>query len=311
MNKLLILIIFAGLVFSCNMSENRTRSTSRLLPEPDILERLEYQKAVADTLVADSLFCADTVEDTDERRMDGFWILEKTDVYDLEPDDPNLSGLYKRFDDIAFEIRRDMLYFNEGCASYGEPEKFSLEEYFYKIKDKDALKARFKHKFDVDLPDSLTICTLPWCESLSVDLLFLPEKVFLIDEGLFYGAYKKVGLKEFFNATGLDICPEGNEYTIEMGSVTQYVFYNMTIEQVYDDMLHRYINEAKHLRKKLPSGDVVYSSNVDDEDVIIRYHYDNVIKDLVIEMLYGGGVTTLEIVEYGDICLAYATYSAD
>lgn len=47
-----ILAIFVGLISACNSNDSRTSSssTSRLLPEPDILERLKYQKSIIDTL---------------------------------------------------------------------------------------------------------------------------------------------------------------------------------------------------------------------------------------------------------------------
>ena len=47
-----ILIIFVGLTSACNSTDSRknSNSTSRLLPEPDIRERLKYQKATIDTL---------------------------------------------------------------------------------------------------------------------------------------------------------------------------------------------------------------------------------------------------------------------
>lgn len=47
-----ILTIFVGLISACNSNDSRTNSssTSRLLPEPDILKRLKYQKTFIDTL---------------------------------------------------------------------------------------------------------------------------------------------------------------------------------------------------------------------------------------------------------------------
>ena len=45
-----ILTIFVGLFSACNSTDSGTNSTSRLLPEPDINERLKYQKALIDTL---------------------------------------------------------------------------------------------------------------------------------------------------------------------------------------------------------------------------------------------------------------------
>ncbi len=45
-----VLIIFVGFISACNSNDSRTSSTSRLLPEPDILERLKYQKTIIDTL---------------------------------------------------------------------------------------------------------------------------------------------------------------------------------------------------------------------------------------------------------------------
>jgi hypothetical protein len=44
-----ILTIFVGLFSACNTTDSGTNSTSRLLPEPDINERLKYQKALIDT----------------------------------------------------------------------------------------------------------------------------------------------------------------------------------------------------------------------------------------------------------------------
>jgi hypothetical protein len=49
---LFILTILVVLISACNSTDRRTNhtSTSRLLPEPDIRERLQYQKATIDTL---------------------------------------------------------------------------------------------------------------------------------------------------------------------------------------------------------------------------------------------------------------------
>lgn len=49
--KQLLFLLVLGLICSCNFSDHsRTTSTSRLVPEPDIAERLKYQKASVDTL---------------------------------------------------------------------------------------------------------------------------------------------------------------------------------------------------------------------------------------------------------------------
>ena len=45
-----LLTIFVGLISACNSNNSRTSSTSRILPETDILERLKYQKTIIDTL---------------------------------------------------------------------------------------------------------------------------------------------------------------------------------------------------------------------------------------------------------------------
>lgn len=45
-----ILTILIGLFAACNSNDSKTSSTSRLVPEPDILERLKYQKTNIDTL---------------------------------------------------------------------------------------------------------------------------------------------------------------------------------------------------------------------------------------------------------------------
>jgi hypothetical protein len=66
-----ILTIFVGLFSACNSSDNKTNasSTSRLLPEPDILDRLIYQKANIDTLFrhsTDKLIVLAKLTDIDE-----------------------------------------------------------------------------------------------------------------------------------------------------------------------------------------------------------------------------------------------------
>jgi hypothetical protein len=51
-----ILIICVALLSACNSTDSRTNSssTSRLLPEPDIIERLRYKKTIIDTLFKES-----------------------------------------------------------------------------------------------------------------------------------------------------------------------------------------------------------------------------------------------------------------
>ncbi|MFN0200916.1 MAG: hypothetical protein ACKVTZ_05320 [Bacteroidia bacterium] len=49
-----ILTILVGLITACNSNDSRTSSASRLLPEPDILERLKYQKTNIDSLFKQS-----------------------------------------------------------------------------------------------------------------------------------------------------------------------------------------------------------------------------------------------------------------
>jgi hypothetical protein len=66
-----ILILFAGFLSACNHTENKTHSVpdARLLPEPDILERLKSQKAVIDTLFnhsKDSILVFAKLVDKDE-----------------------------------------------------------------------------------------------------------------------------------------------------------------------------------------------------------------------------------------------------
>ncbi|MDA3614340.1 hypothetical protein [Polluticaenibacter yanchengensis] len=50
--RIYILTILVGLLSACNSTDDKTNtsSTSRLLPEPDILERLKYQKTNIDAL---------------------------------------------------------------------------------------------------------------------------------------------------------------------------------------------------------------------------------------------------------------------
>ena len=47
------MIIFAGLICACNSTDSKSNksSASRLLPEPDIIDRLKYQKQIIDTLI--------------------------------------------------------------------------------------------------------------------------------------------------------------------------------------------------------------------------------------------------------------------
>ena len=46
----LLFTISAVLIASCNSRTDRSESTSRLVPEPDLIERLKFQKAAIDTL---------------------------------------------------------------------------------------------------------------------------------------------------------------------------------------------------------------------------------------------------------------------
>lgn len=50
MKQFLFLICFLLLITNCKLTNNRADNASRLLPEPDILERLQYQKSVIDSL---------------------------------------------------------------------------------------------------------------------------------------------------------------------------------------------------------------------------------------------------------------------
>ena len=45
-----MLAAIAILICACNSKNNRSDSTSRLVPEPDLVKRLEYQKTTIDTL---------------------------------------------------------------------------------------------------------------------------------------------------------------------------------------------------------------------------------------------------------------------
>ena len=83
-----IFIIFAGFVFSCNSSDNRTRSTSRLLPEPDIQERLEYEKAIVDESKADF----------------------------VENSDDSIEGRYKNSEETACELLLDITKTADGYS---------------------------------------------------------------------------------------------------------------------------------------------------------------------------------------------------
>lgn len=64
-----ILTILLGLFSSCNSNDSTTSSTSRLVSEPDILERLKYQKTIIDTLFnqrKDKLIVLAKLADKDE-----------------------------------------------------------------------------------------------------------------------------------------------------------------------------------------------------------------------------------------------------
>ena len=52
MRQLLYLLVFlVGMICACNSRDrSQTKSTSRLVPEPDIAERLQYRKTLIDTL---------------------------------------------------------------------------------------------------------------------------------------------------------------------------------------------------------------------------------------------------------------------
>lgn len=255
-------------------------------------------------------FADDTI--SPDRGWDGFWLLEKTVVEGVEPDDPKLAGFYNRFDEVAFEVRKGKVFFSNGCAAYIDHQDAVLTDFFEKAlydRSPAEFKAQFNDAFDVELPDNLTVWTFPWCELIHAEMLVVPEKLFLVDEGLFYGAYKKVDPKEYLRITGLEMCPEGNAYTIEMGQAMQYVFFDMTLEQVYADMLMRYPLETQYLRKELPSAGMDYDSGVNGT-AWISYTYKGV-RDLVVEMQFDAGVVTLEITEYDGVCLAYVIHAAN
>ena len=267
-------------------------------------------------LVVIGLICAGVVKAADvyqpDRGMDGFWVLEKTGVHGVEPDDPELAGFYKRFDGMAFEVFNGMVYFNTGCVSYHEPIDTTCGELFAKAlwdTDAAAFKERFDKNFGVALNDPLTVWRLPFCETMQLDLLILPERLFLVDEGLFYGAYRKTGLREYLDVAGLDL-PGCREYPIEMGLVIQDVEPGTTLARAYGQMLVKYPDVAKHLRLELPRQNEEYQSDVDAENVYVSYVYTGT-NALAVELIYGGGVTTLEMIVDEEIALTRIMYSAD
>lgn len=69
--KFLIVILFVGLFSACSSSDTKTstNSTSGLLPEPDLIERLKNQKNIIDTLFkrsTDNLIVLAKLTDIDE-----------------------------------------------------------------------------------------------------------------------------------------------------------------------------------------------------------------------------------------------------
>ena len=254
-------------------------------------------------LVAAVLIYTNTAfADTEDHRMNGFWILEKTDVYGVEPDDPKLAELYKRFDGMAFEAEivtdffyngisveaeGGIVYFNNGCGYYPEVQVLTESDFFARCLSEASFKPWFENTFNIELSDPLSIWNLIDCEPLGMSILVSPEKLVLMAEGKIYGAFKKVGLKEYLAVSGLD-SPEGFTYSIMMGMVEQYWHENKTLAEAYAWLLEKYPTETKPLKKTLPATDISYKySEGENTGVVhISYEYKNA-NYLGVELFYG------------------------
>ena len=281
--------------------------------------------------IATVLICVDTAfANTDERRIDGFWgfwVLEKTEVYGVEPDDPKLAEFYKRFDGMAFEAEivteifyqgmsveaeGGTIYFNNGCGYYPKKQVLPLSEVFTEStfgKDGEAsFKMWFKETFGVELNNTVTVWNLTNCEPLGMSVLVLPEKLVLMAEGKIYGAFKKVGFKEYLAASGLD-SSECFSYDIGMGWVEQCWYENKTLAEVYTLLREIEPTKTKPLKETLPTANTNYNSHLEDEDIYVSYEYISA-DHLMIEVGYGNDII-IEIRKHDNLTLLRIWYSMD
>ena len=240
---------------------------------------------------------------------DGFWTFEKADNYDFERNDP-YNPLNKSF--IQFDGDRVYIRYIYWESVYSL-EKISFEDFFMnKLRATETsaeIKSDFKQMFDVKMGDTLLLCQLEWESDTRDFFLVFPNKIIMGRDGGFLASFVKNDA--FFLPTQIDsfggVCVEK---PIVMGEILECMYTGKNMDECYSIMFKKYANEAKHLKKALPKTNVSYESSVDDEDVYIVYNYKTP-KNLHIEMSYGGGVTTLEIVIKGGEALLRATYSAD
>lgn len=100
---------------------------------------------------------------------------------------------------------------------------------------------------------------------------------------------------------------ECKEYQEDDGytQIQECKFPNANLKQVYD-IVKKLVPDVK---EELPANNIKYG-NLEDENVIVTYTYENP-KHLHIELSYGGGVTTVKIVENEKETISTITHSAD
>ena len=240
---------------------------------------------------------------------DGFWTFEKADNSDFEMSDP-YNPLNKSF--IQFNGDRVYISYIYTESVYSLV-KIGFEDFFVDKLGANGtsteIKSNFKEMFDVEMGDTLLLCQPEWNPNPRDFFLVFPNKLIMVRAGMFCAGFVKNDT--FFLPTETDsyggVCVEK---PIEMGTIFECVYVGKNMDECYGIMFEKFSREAKHLKKTLPKTNVSYESSVDDEDVYIVYDYRTP-ENLYIEMSYGGGVTTLEIIIKGGEVLLRAIYSAD
>jgi hypothetical protein len=240
---------------------------------------------------------------------DGFWTFEKVDNSAFESKDP-YNPLNKSF----IQFNGDRVYISyiyiESVYSLVE---IGFEDFYMNKLSEDVtsteIKHIFKQMFDIEMEDTLLLCQPKWNPNPRDYFLVFPNKIIMVRSGDFFAGFVKND--SFFLPTETDsfggVCVEK---PIEMGSVHECVYSDKNMNECYNIMFEKYARNAKHLRKTPPKTNVSYESHVDEEDVYIVYDYRTP-EHLYIEMSYGGGVTTLEIIIKDGDALLRVIYSAD
>jgi ribosomal protein S30 len=90
--------------------------------------------------------------------------------------------------------------------------------------------------------------------------------------------------------------------------IKECTYRGMTVQQVYD-----IVKKAdEHLKPELPAKDIQYKDDENEVEVFYYWRLDKIwATNLYIVLLYNGGETEIEIIEYDDKITSKITYSAD